>query len=126
MSDNPVTPHAGPTLDGDGNLTYIGDDGRRYVVGLPPEIDEASVERVMTLLRGSSPLFQDIERLCHRWIQEVSSDELDARAALVLLLTTLETALEDVYPEPNPDPGLELKLGVTVFKARSVFLPLIF
>ena len=48
-------------------------------------------------------MFQDIERLCHRWIQEVSSDELDARAALVLLLTTLETALEDVYPEASPD-----------------------
>jgi hypothetical protein len=101
MTDQPVTPHAGPTLDGDGNLTYIGNDGRRYIVGLPPDIDEASVERVMTLLRGSSPLFQDIERLCHRWIQEVNSEELDQRAALVLLLTTLETALEDAYPE-NP------------------------
>jgi len=101
MTDQPVTPHAGPTLDGDGNLTYIGDDGRRYIVGLPPDIDEASVERVMSLLRGSSPLFQDIERLCHRWIQEVNSEELDQRAALVLLLTTLETALEDAYPE-NP------------------------
>lgn len=103
MADKPVTPHAGPTLDGHGNLTYVGDDGRRYVVGLPPEIDEASVERVMTMLRGSSPLFQDIERLCHRWIGEVSSEELDERAALVLLLTTLETALEDVYPETNQD-----------------------
>ena len=101
MTDQPVTPHAGPTLDGDGNLTYIGNDGRRYIVGLPPDIDEASVERVMTLLRGSSPLFQDIERLCHRWIQEVNNEELDQRAALVLLLTTLETALEDAYPE-NP------------------------
>jgi len=103
MTDQPVTPHAGPTLDGDGNLTYIGDDGRRYIVGLPPDIDEASVERVMSLLRGSSPLFQDIERLCHRWIQEMNSEELDQRAALVLLLTTLETALEDAYPESPSD-----------------------
>ena len=102
MTNKPVTPHAGPTLDGDGNLTYIGDDGRRYVVGLPPEIDEDSVERVMTMLRGSSPLFQDIEGLCHRWIKAVSSEELDARAALVLLLTTLETALEDAYPDNTP------------------------
>ncbi len=103
MTDNPVTPHAGPTLDGDGQLSYIGDDGRRYVIGLPPEIDEDSVERVMTILRSSSPLFQSIERLCHRWINDVSSDELDVRAALVLLLTTLETALEDAYPEQNPE-----------------------
>ena len=33
----PVTPHATPVLDADGNLTYIGDDGRRYVVAPPPE-----------------------------------------------------------------------------------------
>jgi len=57
----------------------------------------------MSLLRGSSPLFQDIERLCHRWIQEMNSEELDQRAALVLLLTTLETALEDAYPESPSD-----------------------
>jgi len=104
MTDQPVTPHAGPTLDGDGNLTYIGNDGRRYVVGLPPELDEACVERVMTMLRAGSSLFQGIEQLCHRWIEEVSGEELDARAALVLLLTTLETALEDTYPESNSAP----------------------
>ncbi len=33
----PMTPHAAPVLDADGNLTYIGDDGRRYVVAPPPE-----------------------------------------------------------------------------------------
>jgi hypothetical protein len=101
MEDKPITPHAGPTLDAEGQLTYVGDDGRRYVVGLPSEIDEASVERVMTTLRGGSDLFQRIEELCHRWIGEVSGSELDARAALVLLLTTLETALEESYPEPE-------------------------
>jgi hypothetical protein len=102
-NNNPVTPHAGPTLDGDGHLSYIGDDGCRYVIGLPPEIDDDSVERVMTMLRSSSPLFQSIEHLCHRWIKDVSSEELDARAALVLLLTTLETALEDSYPDSTFD-----------------------
>ena len=35
--DQPITPHAGPIFDGDGNLTYVGDDGRRYVVAPPPE-----------------------------------------------------------------------------------------
>ena len=80
----------------------MGDDGRRYVVGLPPDIDEDNVEKVMTLLRGGTALFQQIEALCHRWISEVSGSELDQRAALVLLLTTLETALEDRYPENDP------------------------
>ena len=101
MDEHPITPHAGPVLDAQGNLTYIGDDGRRYVIGLPPEIDEASLERVMTTLRRGSGLFQEIERLCHRWVAAVSGPELDCRAALVLLLTTMETALEECYPEPE-------------------------
>jgi hypothetical protein len=96
--DEPITPHATPILDEQGRLTYVGDDGRRYVVGLSPELDEQSVERVMAALREGGELFQAIETLCWRWIQVVSranTSELDARAALVLLLTTLETALED-------------------------------
>jgi hypothetical protein len=103
MEDQPITPHAGPTVDAEGNLTYIGDDGRRYVVGLPQEVDEASVERVMGMLRSGHLLFQQIESLAHRWITEVSGAELDPRAALVLLLTTLETALQDAYPEPEQE-----------------------
>ena len=102
MEEQPITPHAGPTLDAEGNLTYVGDDGRRYVVGLPPDVDEDNVEKVMTLLRGGTALFQQIEALCHRWISEVSGSELDQRAALVLLLTTLETAMEDRSPENDP------------------------
>jgi hypothetical protein len=102
MEEQPITPHAGPTRDAEGNLTYVGDDGRRYVVGLPPDIDEDNVEKVMTLLRGGTGLFQQIEALCHRWIHEVGGSELDERAALVLLLTTLETALEDRYHENDP------------------------
>ena len=101
MDEQPITPHAGPVLDDQGNLTYIGVDGRRYVIGLPPEIDEASLERVMTLLRRGNARFHEIERLCHRWIAEVTGPDLDSRAALVLLLTTLETALEESYPEPD-------------------------
>jgi len=101
MDEQPITPHAGPMVDAQGNLSYVGDDGRRYVIGLPPEIDEASLERVMTTLRCGSALFQEIESLCHRWIAEVSGPELESRAALVLLLTTMETALEERYPEPG-------------------------
>ena len=105
MEEQPITPHAGPTIDAEGQLTYVGDDGRRYVVGLPPEVDEASVERVMTLLRSGSALFRQIEVLCHRWIAQVSGDDLDDHAALVLLLTTLETTLEESYPEPDSEAG---------------------
>jgi hypothetical protein len=93
--DQPITPHAGPTLDGEGRLTYIGDDGRRYVVGLPPETNEAGLERVMGDLQDGNSLFGEIEALCQRWIETVHSRDLDRRAALELLLTTLETTLED-------------------------------
>ena len=99
--DDPVTPHATPILDDQGRLTYVGDDGRRYVIGLPPELDEQSVERLMQALRGGVGLFQQIEQLSRRWLQVVSGPELDWPAALALLLTTLETALEDDL-EPGP------------------------
>ena len=102
--NQPITPHAAPILDVEGQLTYIGADGRRYVVGLPPETDEESVERVMATLRRGAGVFQQIEDLSHRWIREVSGAELESRAALVLLLTTLETALEEDYPESSSDP----------------------
>jgi hypothetical protein len=95
----PITPHATPVMDEHGQLTYVGDDGRRYVVGLPPEADEQSVERVMATLAAGGDLFQQIEGLCHRWISAVTGPDLDSRAALVLLITTLETALEDAYGE---------------------------
>jgi len=101
VDEQPITPYAGPVLDPQGNLTYIGVDGRRYVIGLPPEIDEASVERVMALLRRGNSLFHEIERLCHRWISQVTGPDLDCRAALVLLLTTMETALEECYPDSD-------------------------
>jgi hypothetical protein len=34
--DAPITPHATPRLDDEGRLTYVGEDGRRYVVAVPP------------------------------------------------------------------------------------------
>jgi hypothetical protein len=35
MADElPITPHAAPSLNGDGQLTYIGNDGRRRCLQL--------------------------------------------------------------------------------------------
>jgi hypothetical protein len=94
MDEQPITPHAGPIWDAQGRLTYIGDDGRRYVVGPMPEADEQSVDAVMERLASGNALFSEIELLARRWLEQVSGAELDPRAALALLLTTLETALE--------------------------------
>lgn len=98
-ADSPVTPHAGPSLDQAGQLTYIGEDGCRYVVGLPPEMDQATLERVMRRIQKEGSLFHEIERLARRWIAQVSGPDLDGRAAMVLLVTTLETSLEELFPE---------------------------
>jgi len=54
---------------------------------------------VMELLRSGNTLFNQIEALSSQWLERVTGAELDRRAALVLLLTTLETALEDTDPD---------------------------
>ena len=99
MDEQPITPHAAPVFDAEGHLTYVGDDGRRYVVAAMPDADECQVDRVMDRLRLGNALFSRLELLAREWLHQVSGDELDRRAALVLLLTTLETALEDGAPD---------------------------
>jgi hypothetical protein len=118
--DQPITPHAGPIRDPSGWLSYIGDDGRRYVVGPqadapaaegerlePQPPDAASAERVMRDLRQSNRLYRRIESLCRDWIAAVQSRDLERSAALELLLATLETTLG----EPDGDAGEEGDAG---------------
>jgi hypothetical protein len=127
--DQPITPHAGPIRDPSGWLSYIGDDGRRYVVGpqadaqapdgerLEPQLPDAlSAERVVRDLRQANRLYRRIESLCLDWIAAVQSRDLERSAALELLLATLETTLgepdgdageegEAEWEEKNGDPG---------------------
>ncbi|MFM8275771.1 MAG: hypothetical protein ACKN89_02070 [Cyanobium sp.] len=112
LDNQPITPHAGPIRDPSGLLSYIGDDGRRYVVGTeaeapaaaaahpaPPRPDAGDADRVMRDLRQANSLYRRIESLCRDWISAVQSRDLERGAALELLLTTLETTLE----EPDSD-----------------------
>jgi hypothetical protein len=92
--DHPVTPLTGPTLDAEGRLTYIGEDGRRYVVVEGVELDAEGSARVMEALQAAGPLFQEIEALCHGWLERVSLAPLQRQEAIALLLATLETVLE--------------------------------
>ncbi|MEB3200855.1 MAG: hypothetical protein VKK62_10050 [Synechococcaceae cyanobacterium] len=101
--DQPITPHAAPSLDAAGQLSYTGDDGLRYVVGVPLDTDDAGVERVMEDLRRANSLYRQIEGLCRAWIAAVQGRDLDRGTAMVLLLTTLETTLEDPDPEGAGD-----------------------
>jgi hypothetical protein len=97
-------------------LSYIGDDGRRYVVGSQPDApaaagdrldtqlpDALSAERVMRDLRQANRLYRRIESLCRDWIAAVQSRDLERGNALELLLATLETTLG----EPDGDAGEE-------------------
>ena len=103
--EQPITPHAVPLVDSDGQLTYIGDDGLRYVVGPVPEsLDQASVEAFLQRLRCVQGLFSQIEALCRHWLQEVEGPQLDQREALLLLLSSLESALaRPIDPGPPSD-----------------------
>ncbi|MEB3360535.1 MAG: hypothetical protein VKI42_00230 [Synechococcaceae cyanobacterium] len=118
--DQPITPHAGPIRDPSGLLSYIGDDGRRYVVGSQADTPAAaagrreperptamSAERVMRDLRQANRLYRRIESLCRDWIEAVQSRDLERGAALELLLATLETTLEepDAEAEAVDPPG---------------------
>ena len=94
MEEQPITPHAVPVFDAEGNLTYIGDDGRRYVVGPLPEFDEANVEQVMQRLLAGQSLFAELEALCAQWLDQVCGSDLSRSAALALLLSSLEMALD--------------------------------
>ena len=93
--DDPITPITGPKIDVEGRLTYMGEDGRRYVVKDGDERDETSSAAVMEALRSAGPLFEEIETLCQGWVDEVSDAALTRAEAVALLLATLETLLGD-------------------------------
>ena len=95
MKEEPITPSAGPTLDAQGRLTYIGEDGQRYVVFDALELDHQASMRVANARRDAGLLMDQIESLARRWMDQVSAEALSREDALDLLLATLETDLED-------------------------------
>ena len=95
MKEEPITPSAGPTLDAQGRLTYIGEDGQRYVVLDALELDHQISLRVADALRDAGLLLDQIENLAQRWMDQVSAEALSREDALDLLLATLENELED-------------------------------
>ena len=95
MKEEPITPSASPTLDAQGRLTYIGEDGQRYVVLDALELDHQTSLRVADALRDAGLLLDQIENLAQRWMDQVSAEALSREDALDLLLATLENELED-------------------------------
>jgi len=64
MDDPPITPHAGPIFDPQGHLTYIGEDGRRYVVAAMPDVPFLCHYRRATEIVDSYP-YKEIAEFCH-------------------------------------------------------------
>ena len=58
------------------------------------ELDEEGSAQVMEALQAAGPLFQEIEALCHGWLDLVADSPLLREEAMALLLATLETVLE--------------------------------
>lgn len=91
----PITPLTGPVFDGDGRLTYMGVDGRRYVVDEGAELDEKEAAQVIEVLQQAGVVFEQIEADCRRWLDIVQGSPMNNEEALALLLATLETLLEE-------------------------------
>ena len=82
MKEEPITPSAGPTLDAQGRLTYIGEDGQRYVVLDALELDHQTSLRVADALRDAGLLLDQIESLAQRWMDQVSAEALDRKSVV--------------------------------------------
>jgi len=98
----PITPLTGPVFDAEGRLTYMGVDGRRYVVVEAGDLDADDAAEVMEALKRAGPVFEAIEHSCRTWLQELRASPLSEEEALALLLATLETVLD---PGSGPQPG---------------------
>ena len=90
----PITPLTGPVFDAEGRLTYMGVDGRRYVVKDGGEFDPDDAAQVMEALKRGGPVLEAIERSCRTWLEGLRDSALNDKEALALLLATLETVLE--------------------------------
>jgi hypothetical protein len=89
----PATPLTSPVIDEQGRLTYMGTDGRRYVV-LGPKDQEAYRKRnVQQALDQGARELQAMERHAQQWLDLVCGPHLQRAEALALLLQTLEASL---------------------------------
>ena len=93
MDDPSVTPITAPKLDDTGHLTYLGNDGQRYRVLDRLEIDQDASQRVSDVLQATGSLFDQIEALCHDWINRVAEGAMERDEAVAMLLSTLESVL---------------------------------
>jgi pseudouridine-5'-monophosphatase len=73
MPDEPITPHAAPLRDGEGRLTYIGEDGRRYIVAAAPLGQAGAMASPAACLFDLDGLLLDTEPLHSRAWREAAA-----------------------------------------------------
>lgn len=89
----PATPLTSPVLDAEGRLTYVGTDGRRYVV-LGPSEQEAQRQNALELsLEPGHRVYELIERQARIWLDQVCGADLERSQALAWLLQRLQSRL---------------------------------
>ena len=99
----PATPLTSPVLDADGRLTYVGTDGRRYVV-LGPDDQAAQRQQALALsLEPGHRVLEAMEGQARIWLDLVCGPDLERVEALAWLLQRLRSRLTGGEgPEP-PD-----------------------
>lgn len=89
----PATPLTSPVLDDEGRLTYVGTDGRRYVV-LGPSEQEVQRQNALELsLEPGHRVYEALERQTRIWLDQVCGAGLERSQALAWLLQRLQSRL---------------------------------
>jgi len=98
----PATPLTSPVIDDQGRLTYVGTDGRRYVVLGPKDQEAYRQQTLQQCLDQGARELQEIERHSKTWLDLVCGPHLQRAEALALLLRTLEDSLGGGEGEEPP------------------------
>ncbi|MEY3734955.1 MAG: hypothetical protein RLZZ624_13 [Cyanobacteriota bacterium] len=99
----PATPLTSPVLDHEGRLTYVGSDGRRYVVLGPSEQAAQRLNARNLSLEPGHRVYEAIERQARIWLDQVCGADLERSDALAWLFERLQSQLgDDDGPKPPP------------------------
>lgn len=71
-----------PSIAPDGQLTDLDAHGVRHVVALLPPDEEASADWLLAQIQQNQALFDQIERLCQQWIEEMNALDFAAGDAM--------------------------------------------
>lgn len=98
----PPLPLTSPVLDPQGRLTYVGSDGRRYVVLGPGDQEDHRRQVLEQRFDQGRRVFEQIDRQAHLWLDLVCAPDLPRAEAVALLLQRLDNSLSGEGDGPPP------------------------